>query len=120
MNRPIVDIDVAPTKQQIRERLEWVKQQITEHPETYDQGDWGRYCRSPCCIAGHLASLAAPQDKNYLGVLATANALIATDGMPWLFGPYWSGSAVEIDEDHFATPAEGCRAIDLYLKEIGA
>ena len=118
MNRPIVDIDVAPTKQQIRERLEWVKWQITEHPETYDQSDWG-CCGSPCCIAGHLASLAASEYKNYLGVLATANILIATDGMPWLFCQYWLGSEVEIDEDHFATPAEGCRAIDLYLKEIG-
>lgn len=118
MNRPIVDINVAPTKQQIRERLEWVKWQITNHPETYDQGRADHSDLRCCCIAGHLASL-ADEHKDRLGTACKVIGIGSSRRLPWLFSTYWLNTSAKIDHPK-ATPAEGCRAIDLYLEEIGA
>lgn len=117
-----------PTKAQIRERLEWVKAQITKCPEKYDQSS---FCGTPCCIAGWLdikmVGVREHMEADARNVWRDALAALGIPefaATPWIFRPNFFGS--DKFQEFFRARNKkqkarvACRAIDAYLKEIGA
>jgi len=126
------------SKKLLRDRLEWVKAQITAHPRKYDQGN---FCGSVCCIAGwldvhangskvHADRMKPVGEEDHIDAEERASEEVEVIGKkelgvrvdPWLFSPGFE-ERVKLSDAFYealtpkARAAVACQAIDTYLKE---
>lgn len=60
--RMIMNTKLSPQAVNLLKR---VRQQITEHPETYDQQNASHECGTACCIAGHINSISGMKSEMF-------------------------------------------------------